>query len=154
MQITLETVMLYCILPFIPSFVHFSVSSSQPCVFSMWFAGMKVSNQVHAIMGYKLSYGAYSSTMESIRSVKQRGSAMGRGAKKGKSPVESFQRKLVVFGYVILQSIIWCSFHYYLFLFQIHGGSIAPKRFTRNDSLIILRGMTPEILIDATKEEV
>ena len=115
---------------------------------------MKVSNQVHTIMGYKLPYGAYSSTTKSIRSVKRRGSAIRRGAKKGKSPVETFQRKLVVFRYVILQSIIGAVLINICLYFRYMGGSIAPKHFTRKDSLIVLRGMTPEIPIDATEEEV
>ncbi len=97
-------------------------------------------------MGYKLPGGTYSSPTHSIRSglpitpacglrkSKRKGSALTKTAKKGKSTIETFQRKVIVFKYM--------------------GGTQAPVHFTRKDSLIVVRGMTPEIPLDATEEEV
>ncbi len=58
---------------------------------------------------------------------------LGTSSKKGKTNVETFQRKLIVFKYM---------------------ADPAPKHFTRRDEWILMRGMLPEIPIDAPEEDV
>ncbi len=110
-----------------------------------------MSSQVRSIMGTPLPGSSYSpvdrylpqppTTFNAIPRRPKRKSKgdlasskyLGTSSKKGKTKVETFQRKLIVFKYMSAR---------------------APMHFTRRDEWILMRGMLPEISVDAPEKDV
>ena len=97
----------------------------------------KVNAEVRSIMGPSTS-SLYCATTNSLRKVtrKPKRKAVGEAlskSKKGRVSSATFQKKMVVFKYM---------------------GEDAPNKFTRADRNIVVRGLLPAIMVEATEEEI
>ena len=120
-----------------------------PELFFLFYAGESVSREVRSIMNSPLPTVSYNTKSRSFQSSQPFSTLLPRrekrrsksslalakygGSKKGKTQVSTFQRKLVVFNYM---------------------GGDSPTHFIRKDQYIIMRGLLPEISVDASEEEV
>ena len=99
--------------------------------------GKKVNVEVRSIMGPSTS-SLYCATTNSLRKItrKPKRKAVSEAlskSKKGRVGSTTFQKKLVVFKYM---------------------GEDAPNKFTRADRKIVVRGLLPPIMVEATEEEI
>ena len=99
--------------------------------------GKKVNAEVRSIMGPSTS-SLYCATTNSLRKVtrKPKRKAVSEAlskSKKGRVSSATFQKKLVVFKYM---------------------GEDAPNKFTRADRKIVVRGLLPPIMVEASEEEI